>query len=234
MPRHHCATKSTSSHSTSCLMNSKVTYDITEGRSSGGKKTVVVCALAVFVPWIWVIWALPVWATAAAFVLSVVSVVLISRQFAAQPSAPVVPLAPPQQPLQAQEPAQVDIDITDNSAPAVPVPVPASQQNVVALQSLVTQWLDASRQAGERISTASRDLHDVTQQSESAAVNIGNSFRSIMEKTGRQMDSAVRLLKSDTPADGGGSSWLSLPDFIKAYEHQLDEVTKRMMDFSQA
>jgi len=124
----------------------------------------------------------------------------------------------------------VDFDVTDSSAPAAAAP----GRNVPALQALVAQWLDASRQADSGIATASRELGEVNQQSEAAAVNIGNSFRSIMDKTGNQMESAVKLLKSDTSAESGGSSWLSLPDFIRAYEHQLDEVTKRMMDFSQA
>jgi methyl-accepting chemotaxis protein len=76
-------------------------------------------------------------------------------------------------------------------------------------------------------------LDEVTQQTEAAATSIGKSFQVVMNKTGQQMDDAVRLLKSNSDS-AGGSTWLSLPDFIKAYEHQLDAVTGRMMDFSKA
>jgi len=197
--------------------------------TANSKRALVICAAAVLLPWVWGVWAMPPWMGAAAFLLSIASILLISRLFTRMQPAPAASMH--ESVLQAPEPERLDFDVTDTTPPPAAV---VSAGNLVALQLLVAQWLEASRQAGDGISSAGRELHEVNQQSEAAAVNIGNSFRSIMDKTGHQMESAVRLLRSDSPAEGGGSSWLSLPDFIKAYEYQLDEVTKRMMDFSQA
>ena len=98
---------------------------------------------------------------------------------------------------------------------------------------MLGQWLGTSQAATSNLQQVRAMLDEVTTQSESAAASIGNSFRVVMQKTGQQMDDALRLLKSNS--DGaGGSTWLSLPDFIKAYEKQLDTVTGRMMDFSKA
>ena len=109
-----------------------------------------------------------------------------------------------------------------------------SEQSVVAMQRLLASWMESSQIAGSSIQHARASLDDVKQQSEVAAANIAKSFRVIMDKTGQQMDSAVKLLKSSSGDGLGSSAWLSLPDFITAYERQLDNVTGRMMDFSKA
>ena len=102
-----------------------------------------------------------------------------------------------------------------------------------ALREMLSLWLGSSYAASSNLQQVRAMLDEVTTQSEEAAASIGRSFRVVMNKTGQQMDDAVRLLKSNS--DGaGGSTWLSLPDFIKAYEKQLDTVTGRMMDFSKA
>jgi methyl-accepting chemotaxis protein len=49
------------------------------------------------------------------------------------------------------------------------------------------------------------------------------------------MDCALRLLKSEEHGEGAEvevGRWLSLPDYIRAYEEQLNAVTERMMRFS--
>lgn len=108
-----------------------------------------------------------------------------------------------------------------------------ASDSAAALRDMLGQWLGTSQAATSNLQQVRAMLDEVTTQSESAATSIGNSFRVVMQKTGQQMDDALRLLKSSS--DGaGGSTWLSLPDFIKAYEKQLDTVTGRMMDFSKA
>ena len=183
-------------------------------KTSGNGKTLALCAVAILLPWGWGVWAVPVWVAAVSLVFSLVSLALIhylltSRVEAAREQGKVQPVAG------AGETA-------------------ATAQSVAALQSLLVQWMESSQVAGSSIQHARASLDDVTQQSEAAATNISKSFRVIMDKTGQQMDGAVRLLKSSSTDGSGGSAWLSLPDFISAYERQLDNVTSRMMDFSKA
>ncbi len=182
--------------------------------AAGGGKTMVLCAVAVLLPWVWGVWAVPLWVALVSLVFSVVALFLIYHTMMGRVEAVRVQGAAMQ--------------ATDRSE------VAAATQSAAALQSLLEVWLESSQVASSSIQHARASLDDVTQQSEAAAANIGKSFRVIMDKTGLQMDSAVRLLKSSSGDGSGGSTWLSLPDFITAYERQLDNVTSRMMDFSKA
>lgn len=174
-------------------------------------KTLLLLGGAVLLPWVWGLWAMPPWVALVSLVFSMISLVLIvylmkTRISAARAAGDVHPAA--------------------NQGADGPADV--------ASQNLFTYWVQSSDVSRDSIARASASLDDVIQQSESAAASIGNSFRLIMDKTGLQMDSAVRLLKSSSGDGTGGSTWLSLPDFITAYERQLDNVTSRMMDFSKA
>ncbi|MEQ1772747.1 MAG: hypothetical protein ABL891_03085 [Burkholderiales bacterium] len=181
---------------------------------SGDFKTLALCAVAVLLPWVWGVWAMPMWVGMVSLVFSAVAVFLIYYLIQSRVEA-----------IRAQGEVTHGVDRGEAAAAA---------QSAAVLQSLLGHWLESSQVAGASIQHARASLDDVTQQSEAAAANIGKSFRVIMDKTGQQMDSAVRLLKSSSGDGSGGSTWLSLPDFITAYERQLDNVTSRMMDFSKA
>lgn len=212
-----------------------VDFDITEGTSSSaapapaaskpaapepvtGKlprngKVLLLCIAAVLLPWVWSVWTAPLWVAGVSLIFSGIAVAVIYSAIAGRPNA------------------------TQTTAMATPVVDPIAtlaMPSDAALKQLLADWLDSSQIADGNIQRARASLDDVTQQSEAAAANIGKSFRVIMDKTGQQMDSAVRLLKSSSGDGTGGSTWLSLPDFITAYERQLDSVTSRMMDFSKA
>ena len=186
-----------------------------DGKKNPGRgKALALCAAAVLLPWVWGVWAVPLWVAAVSLVFSVVSLFLIYHLTTSRVEA-----------VRTQAQAVQMQDKGDTAA---------ATQSVAELQGLLGYWMQSAQVAGGSISHARASLDDVTQQSEAAAANIGKSFRVIMDKTGQQMDSAVRLLKSNSVAGEGGSAWLSLPDFITAYERQLDNVTSRMMDFSKA
>ncbi len=183
-------------------------------QDKGKGKALALCAAAVLLPWIWGVWAVPLWVAGVSLVFSVVSLFLIYHVMASRAES---------------APAQATDTPVRNTGDAV-----ATAQSMALMQGLLNQWMESSHIAGDSIRHARASLDDVTQQSEAAAAKIGKSFRVIMDKTGQQMDSAVRLLKSSSADGAGGSAWLSLPDFITAYERQLDNVTSRMMDFSKA
>ena len=184
-----------------------------DGKTPSPVKKLLLCGAAVLVPWIWNVWAMPWWVALVSLAFSLLSVLLIAWLLKSHGDA----LQARQALVQSTQRHQAE-GLSESSA---------------ALRGLLAQWLSASQTAGGSLQQARAMLDEVTQQSEAAAANIGKSFQVIMNKTGQQMDNAVRLLK--TNSDGaGGSTWLSLPDFIKAYEKQLDTVTGRMMDFSKA
>lgn len=173
----------------------------------------LVCGAGVFAPWLWSAWTMPLWAAAVALVIAIAALLLLVRfvkQLGAERQA---------RHTHAQQSGQSQAEQAYAAANAA--------------RDMLAAWLSASQTAGANLKQARAVLDEVTQQSETAAASVGKSFQAIMNKSGQQMDHALRLLKSNVEA-GGGSTWLSLPDFIKAYENQLDTVTGRMMDFSKA
>ena len=184
-----------------------------DGKSVSPLKILLSCAAAVLLPWVWGVWAMPAWVAAVSLVMSLIAVGLIYWLFKSHAASVQ------QQQADMQRATQQHADKTSESTGP--------------LRQMLGQWLGSSHAATTNLQQARLMLDEVTQQTETAAASIGKSFQVVINKTGLQMDNAVRLLK--TNSDGaGGSTWLSLPDFIKAYENQLDTVTGRMMDFSKA
>jgi len=184
-----------------------------DGKTASPLKILLLCAAAVLVPWVWGVWAMPPWVALVSLLLSALAVFLIFWLFKSHTDA-----------LRAQE---------ERSQRGERRQADRASESAGMLHHMLGEWLGSSRAATANLQQARAMLDEVTKQSEAAAASIGKSFQVVMNKTGQQMDNAVRLLKSNS--DGaGGSTWLSLPDFIKAYELQLDTVTGRMMDFSKA
>ncbi len=184
-----------------------------DGKTASPLKTVLLCAAAVLVPWVWGVWAMPPWVALVSLLLSAAAVFLLYGLIKSHGAT-----------IRAETVAAQRVELRQ---------VDAAGESETALRQMMGSWLGSAHTAGANLRQASTLLDEVTQQTEAAATSIGKSFQQVMSKTGQQMDDAVRLLKSNS--DGaGGSTWLSLPDFIKAYEQQLDAVTGRMMDFSKA
>lgn len=184
-----------------------------DGKSAVTHKVVLICALAVLLPWVWAAFILPLWATLIALALSAAAVAVLSLLF--------------------KRHSENVLSHEANQLRAEQQQVSKAYESAGNLRQMLGEWLGSSQTASANLTQARALLDEVTQQSEAAAASIGKSFQQVMNKTGQQMDNAVRLLKSNSNEEGG-STWLSLPDFIKAYEKQLDAVTGRMMDFSKA
>lgn len=184
-----------------------------DGKTAGPIKVVLLCAAAVLLPWVWGLWTMPLWVVLVSLLLSAIAVFLLYSSFRRHAESLRVQAAGAQRVEQRQTNTAADLE--------------------QSLRQMLGEWLASSHTTSANLRQARAMLDEVTQQTEAAATSIGKSFQMVMNKTGQQMDDAVRLLKSNS--DGaGGSTWLSLPDFIKAYEQQLDAVTGRMMDFSKA
>jgi hypothetical protein len=184
-----------------------------DGRSYSPLKLTLVCAACVLAPWIWGVWAMPPWVAAVSLVFSVLAVVLLVWLIRNQIDS-----------LRAQSMAAQSLESARKEAVA---------KGEGPLRDMLAQWLAAAQLADSGLQQAQAILAEVNEQSEVAGASIGKSFRQVMSKSTQQMDDALKLLKASSDGQGG-STWLSLPDFIAAYEKQLDTVTGRMMDFSKA
>ncbi len=104
------------------------------------------------------------------------------------------------------------------------------QQVVVGLDTMLERWDSASQTNRRKLETLSESVEEVIRLTENAVTEISKSFRVVVAKAHEQTEAATKLLTGD----GKGSGVLSLPDFIKAYDTQLVNVTTHMTSFSQA
>ena len=103
------------------------------------------------------------------------------------------------------------------------------QQVVVGLDTMLERWDAASQQNREKLLAVTESVEDVIRLTEEAVGEISRNFRVVVAKAHEQTEAAMSLLKSDS-----GAGILSLPEFIKAYDSQLVNVTEHMTGFSQA
>jgi len=81
----------------------------------------------------------------------------------------------------------------------------------------------------QQTADAREGMGEVISQTEQAVLALTMSFRGITQDR-QQMETAMSLLRRNaselTVSEG---AWLSLPDYIRAYETQLKEVTDSMI-----
>jgi methyl-accepting chemotaxis protein len=104
------------------------------------------------------------------------------------------------------------------------------QQVVVGLDTMLERW-DASSQANrKKLETVIESVEEVIKLTEDAVNDISRNFRVVVAKAHEQTEAAMSLLQGD----GNKTGILSLPEFIKAYDTQLVNVTSHMTSFSLA
>ena len=106
------------------------------------------------------------------------------------------------------------------------------QQVVVGLDTMLERWDTASQVNRQKLDMVNQSVEDVIKLTESAVTEISKRFRVLVGKAGEQTEAAMSLLKAGEEGEHRGI--LSLPDFIKAYDTQLVNVTSHMTSFSQA
>lgn len=104
------------------------------------------------------------------------------------------------------------------------------QQVVVGLDTMLERWDAASQHNRKRLETVTDSVEEVIKLTESAVTEISKNFRVVVNKANEQTEAAMSLLQSE----GQKGGILSLPDFIKAYDSQLVNVTGHMTSFSAA
>ena len=106
------------------------------------------------------------------------------------------------------------------------------QQVVVGLDTMLERWDTASQVNQKKLNMVHESVEEVIKLTETAVTGISKSFRVLVGKANEQTEAAMSLLKGSD--DGTASGLLSLPQFIKAYDTQLVNVTEHMTAFSQA
>jgi len=102
-------------------------------------------------------------------------------------------------------------------------------------QTQLNKWGGASKTSSSKTADAKQGMGEVISQTEQAVLALTMSFRGITSKTRQQMETAMSLLKrSASELSVSEGAWLSLPDYIRAYETQLHEVIDSMIKFSTA
>jgi methyl-accepting chemotaxis protein len=105
------------------------------------------------------------------------------------------------------------------------------QQVVVGLDTMLDRWDSASETNQKRLEMLSESVEEVIGLTENAVTDISKNFRVVVAKAHEQTEAAMSILQE---GEGKRSGVLSLPEFIKAYDTQLQNVTTHMSGFSAA
>ena len=181
----------------------------------------LVAALVVllFLPWLWMVFfvpQMPRWA--------------ILTALAVAPLAAVVAIALVMKDINTDDDAS---DPSDGDEPFLKwrKRTRLFQQVVVGLDTMLERWDASSTASRKKLESMGESLEEVIKLTENAVAEISKSFRVVVAKANEQTEAATALL---TGGEGKGAGVLSLPDFIKAYDTQLVNVTSHMTSFSHA
>jgi len=103
------------------------------------------------------------------------------------------------------------------------------QQVVVGLDTMLERWDSSAEANRKKLEMLSESVEEVIKLTENAVNEISRNFRVVVAKAHEQTEAAMALLQTDSK-----SGVLSLPEFIKAYDSQLVNVTEHMKGFSAA
>lgn len=184
--------------------------------------------LILMLPWAWAAFVLPWWASCTCAALSAVALLLAIRFFVAP--------SPARKRSGDQSPSSKQITKGPATSPGESTLDPITiRGDLGLLHSGLRRWQESSTVSSGETATAKERVTEVISQTEHAVLALTLSFRGITTKTRQQMETAMSLLKRNAEqASIAPGSWLSLPDYIFAYEIQLQEVIESMVNFSEA
>jgi len=167
-----------------------------------------------FLPWIWMSALVPPWAILVSLaivpVAALAALALVMRDLTADDDA-----------FEAQAPGE------DPNKWRIRTRL--FQQVVLGLDTMLERWDTASHVNRQKLETVTASVEEVIKLTEDAVMDMSASFRVVVSKANEQTEAAMSLLKGE-----GGAGILSLPEFIKAYDSQLVNVTSHMTRFSEA
>jgi methyl-accepting chemotaxis protein len=194
-------------------------------RNSPG--VVVKLGAILMLPWIWAVFLMPLWASAVCAGLWALGVVAAIRLF-------VAPMFTRQRAgdrsLSSEEIMKMR---APSPGPGVIVLDQDTRGDLGSLHNGLQRWQESSSASSGETATARERVSEVISQTEHAVLALTTSFRGITTKTREQMEAAMSLLKRNADqVNISPGTWLSLPDYIRAYEMQLQEVIESMVKFT--
>ncbi len=197
-------------------------------RASQGSRPKIILQLGaiLLLPWVWAAFVMPLWASGVCAALWVVAFRFAVHLF-------VVPrfkrhragdsLLTPEQIMEMRAPTTGMFTIDPQTV----------RGDLDSLHNGLRRWQETSSVSSGETATARDCVGEVISQTERAVLALTLSFRGITTKTRQQMETAMSLLKrSAEQVNISPGGWLSLPDYIHAYEMQLLEVVENMVKFS--
>ena len=162
-------------------------------------------------PWGWSAFFVPLWISAVSLAL-VLPVALLMLIFVIPPSAVLAPRR-----------ATDGDDIPD--------------EKIIAMRQQGAEQRERMAQTIASVHSHVSRWSETPENSQGALKWVHDGMGKVMKHCEEQMALAARLLGAErAPGDPEGpeGAWLSLPDYIRAYEIQLNTVTERMLQFSSA
>ena len=172
--------------------------------------------VVLFLPWVWMSFLIPTWALVTGLALV--------------PLAAMVALALVLKDLNADDDTALGEGPNEDNYLKWRKRTRLFQQVVVGLDTMLERWDTASEANRRKLEMMTESVEEVIKLTEDAVAEISKNFRVVVAKAHEQTEAATALLKGD----GQRTGVLSLPDFIKAYDTQLVNVTTHMTSFSQA
>ena len=170
--------------------------------------------VVLFLPWIWMSFLVPPWAIVLSLALvplaALAAVALVVRDVNAEDDA-------------------IEAGLHGEEHAKWRKRTRLFQQVVVGLDTMLERWDVASQANQKKLATVTDSVEEVIRVTEEAVNEISSGFRVVVGKAHEQTEAAMSLLKGE-----GGTGILSLPEFIKAYDSQLVNVTSHMTRFSEA
>jgi hypothetical protein len=177
-------------------------------------------------PWAWAAFAMPMWMAAVCGGLTVVATFVAIRLF----------VAPAWARRRASDRALESEQLLQMRSASLGVATldPRSiQGDLGSLHTGLRKCQESSSVSSIGTAAARERVTEVISETERAVLALTLSFRGITSKTRQQMEAAMSLLRRNAEqANVSPGSWLSLPDYIHAYETQLHEVVEGMIGFS--
>jgi methyl-accepting chemotaxis protein len=178
------------------------------------------------VPWAWAAFIMPSWASAVCGGLTIIGVFLAVRFLVAPTFAR---RRAGDESLRSEE----IVKMRSSDPSVVAVDLQTIHGDLGSLHTGLSRWQKSSSVSSIETATARERVTEVISQTERAVLALTLSFRGITSKTRQQMEAAMSLLQRNAEqASISPGSWLSLPDYIHAYETQLHEVVEGMIGFS--
>lgn len=103
------------------------------------------------------------------------------------------------------------------------------QQIVVGVNTLLQRWAQTSHSSTDTLHKIDLAVDEVIQDTESSVIELGARFRAVTQKTRRQTELAMALLRqSEASGAAAADKALGLPDYIRLYDAKLKDVTLQL------